>query len=448
MKDLLSDALARSVDYLNGLSHRPVEPRPDAIAKLEAFSGALPDAPTAPKEVLRRLDEWGSPATVANAGPRYFGFVTGGALPASLAANWLAGAWDQNAHFVIGSPIAAALEDTALAWVREILDLPESWGGGFVTGTTMGNFSGLAAGRHAVLEKAGWDVEAQGLFDAPEVQVIVGAEAHTTLLQALALVGFGRERVTIVPVDEQGRMRADRLPKLRAPSIVCLQAGNVNTGSFDPVAEIAAPAREAGAWIHLDGAFGLWAAASPKTRHLTEGIAEVDSIATDLHKWLNVPYDNGLALYRDPEAARQALSITAAYLPKGEERQPCDYTPESSRRARGVEIWAALLSLGRSGLRELIERHCRLARHFADGIRAAGHEILNDVVLNQVLVSFGSDEKTARVITAVQEEGTCWCSGTTWRGRGAMRISVSSWATTEEDVEQSLAAIVLVAKVI
>ena len=447
MKDLLSDALARSVDYLNGLSHRPVEPRPDAIAKLEAFSGALPDAPTAPKEVLRRLDEWGSPATIANAGPRYFGFVTGGALPASLAANWLAGAWDQNAHFVIGSPIAAALEDTALAWVREILDLPESWGGGFVTGTTMGNFSGLAAGRHAVLEKAGWDVEAQGLFDAPEVQVIVGAEAHTTLLQALALVGFGRERVTTVPVDEQGRMRADRLPKLRAPSIVCLQAGNVNTGSFDPVAEIAAPAREAGAWIHLDGAFGLWAAASPKTRHLTEGIAEVDSIATDLHKWLNVPYDNGLALYRDPEAARQALSITAAYLPKGEERQPCDYTPESSRRARGVEIWAALLSLGRSGLRELIERHCRFARHFADGLRAAGHEILNDVVLNQVLVSFGSDEKTARVITAVQEEGTCWCSGTKWRGRGAMRISVSSWATTEEDVEQSLAAIVLVAKV-
>ncbi len=424
MKDLLSDALARSVDYLNGLSHRPVEPRPDAIAKLEAFSGALPDAPTAPKEVLRRLDEWGSPATIANAGPRYFGFVTGGALPASLAANWLAGAWDQNAHFVIGSPIAAALEDTALAWVREILDLPESWGGGFVTGTTMGNFSSLAAGRHAVLEKAGWDVEAQGLFDAPEVQVIVGAEAHTTLLQALALVGFGRERVTIVPVDEQGRMRADRLPKLRAPSIVCLQAGNVNTGSFDPVAEIAAPAREAGAWIHLDGAFGLWAAASPKTRHLTEGIAEVDSIATDLHKWLNVPYDNGLALYRDPEAARQALSITAAYLPKGEERQPCDYTPESSRRARGVEIWAALLSLGRSGLRELIERHCRFARHFADGLRAAGHEILNDVVLNQVLVSFGSDEKTARVITAVQEEGTCWCSGTTWRA-GAPCASAS-----------------------
>ena len=281
---------------------------------------------------------------------------------------------------------AAVIEDTALAWVREILDLPKSWGGGFVTGTTMGNFSGLAAGRHAVLEKAGWDVEAQGLFGAPEVQVVVGAEAHTTLLQALALVGFGRERVVKVPVDGQGRMRADRLPKLRPPSIVCLQAGNVNTGSFDPVAEIAARARDAGAWIHLDGAFGLWAAASPETRHLTEGIADVDSIATDLHKWLNVPYDNGLALYRDPEAARQALSITAAYLPKGEERQPCDYTPESSRRARGVEIWAALLSLGRSGLRELIERHCRFARRFADGLHGAGYEILNDVVLNQVLV--------------------------------------------------------------
>jgi len=448
MKDLLSDALTRSVDYLSGLAFRPVEPRPDAIAKLEAFSGPLPDAPTAPKEVLRRLDEWGSPATIANAGPRYFGFVTGGALPASLAANWLAGAWDQNAHFVIGSPVAAALENAALGWVREILDLPKSWGGGFVTGTTMGNFSGLAAGRHAVLKKAGWDVEAQGLFRAPEVQVIVGAEAHTTLLQALALVGFGRERVVKVPVDEQGRMLADRLPKLRSPSIVCLQAGNVNTGSFDPIAEIAAHARHAGAWIHLDGAFGLWAAASPDTRHLTEGIADVDSIATDLHKWLNVPYDNGLALYRDPEAARQALSITAAYLPKGEERQPCDYTPESSRRARGVEIWAALLSLGRSGLRELIERHCRFARRFAGGLQGEGYEILNDVVLNQVLVSFGSDEQTARVITAVQEDGTCWCSGTTWRSRAAMRISVSSWATTEEDVERSLDAIVRVAKAI
>ena len=446
MKDLLSDAMMRSVKYLNGLPDRSVEPRPDAIAKLEAFSAALPDAPTAPKEVLRRLDAWGSPATIANAGPRYFGFVTGGALPASLAANWLAGAWDQNAHFVIGSPVAAAIEDAALSWVREILELPESWGGGFVTGTTMGNFSGLAAARHAVLHKAGWDVEADGLFGAPEVQVVVGAEAHTTLLQALALVGFGRERVVKVPVDGQGRMRADALPELRSPSIVCLQAGNVNTGSFDPIQEIAARARDTGAWVHLDGAFGLWAAVTPATRHLTEGIAEVDSIATDLHKWLNVPYDNGLALYRDPEAARHALSITAAYLPKGEARQPCDYTPESSRRARGVEIWAALLSLGRSGLRELIERNCRFARRFADGLRGAGHDILNDVVLNQVLVSFGSDERTERVIAAVQDEGTCWCSGTTWSGRSAMRISVSSWATTEEDVDKSLEAIRRVAK--
>ena len=248
-------------------------------------------------------------------------------------------------------------------------------------------------------------------------------------------------------MNKEGCARTGCQSCARQASSAC-KLGTSTQEASTPSRRLRQPAREAGAWIHLDGAFGLWAAASPKTRHLTEGIAEVDSIATDLHKWLNVPYDNGLALYRDPEAARQALSITAAYLPKGEERQPCDYTPESSRRARGVEIWAALLSLGRSGLRELIERHCRFARHFADGLRAAGHEILNDVVLNQVLVSFGSDEKTARVITAVQEEGTCWCSGTTWRGRGAMRISVSSWATTEEDVEQSLAAIVLVAKVI
>ena len=445
MKDVLSDALTRSVDYLSRLSERSVQPSPDAIDGLKSLRGPFPSDPSPANAVLARLDEVGSPATVGIAGPRYFGFVTGGALPASLAANWLAGAWDQNVHFVVGSPVGAELENVALEWILEILELPESWGGGFVTGTTMGNFSGLAAGRHKVLKEAGWDVEAKGLFGAPEIQVVVGEEAHTTLLQALALVGFGRDRVTRVPVDDQGRMRAEAFPKLSTPAIVCLQAGNVNTGSFDPIAEIAPRARDAGAWVHVDGAFGLWAAASPEKRHLTGGLQQVDSVATDLHKWLNVPYDNGLALYRDPDAARNALSITAAYLPKGEERQPCDYTPESSRRARGVEIWAALASLGRSGLAELIERNCRFARRFAEGLEKAGHEILNDVVLNQVLVRFGDDERTNRVIAAVQAEGTCWCGGTTWKGLDAMRISVSSWATTEDDVERSLEAIVRVA---
>ena len=446
MKDLLSDAHARSVRYLESLSDRPVQPDDDAVSRLSALEVPFPQGPAPPAEVLRRLDELGSPATIANAGPRYFGFVTGGALPVSLAANWLATAWDQNAHFVVGSPIAAALENVSLSWVRDILELPDTWGGGFVTGTTMGNFSGIVAGRHAVLKRAGWDVEANGLFGAPEVQVVVGEEAHTTLLQALALAGFGRERVVTVPVDDQGRMIADAVPELTGPAIVCLQAGNVNSGGFDSIPKICADiAGRDDVWVHLDGAFGLWAKASPNYAHLVEGLAQVDSIATDLHKWLNVPYDSGLALYRDPDSARNALSITAAYLPQGEDRQPCDYTPESSRRARGVEIWAALASMGRSGLAELIDRNCRYAQRFATGLHDAGFEILNDVVVNQVLVSFGGDAHTKDVVTAIQKEGTCWCSGTTWKGRAAMRISVSSWATTEDDVEQSLAAIVRVA---
>lgn len=441
MTNLLYDAHERAARYLSSLASRSVEPDDVAVARLRELDVLLPEEPVAPESVLRQLDEIGSPATVANAGPRYFGFVTGGALPVSLAANWLAGAWDQNAHFVVGSPAAAALENVALSWIRDILELPETWGGGFVTGTTMGNFSGLVAARHKVLADAGWDVEANGLFGAPEIQVIVGEEAHTTLLQALALAGFGRERVIQLPVDDQGRVKAESLPELSGPSIVCLQAGNVNSGSFDPIAEVSQRARERGAWVHLDGAFGLWAKASPAHAHLAEGIEGVDSIATDLHKWLNVPYDAGLALYRDPDMARNALSITAAYLPKGEARQPCDYTPESSRRARGVEVWAALASMGRTGLAQLVERNCRYATRFANGLRDAGFEILNDVVLNQVLVSFGDATRTEEVIAAVQKEGTCWCSGTTWKGRAAMRISVSSWATTEDDVELSLAAI-------
>jgi glutamate/tyrosine decarboxylase-like PLP-dependent enzyme len=395
------------------------------------------------------LDEIGSPATVATAGPRYFGFVTGGSLPASVAANWLSGAWDQNGAFVVGSPIAAALEEISLSWIRELLALSPGWGGGFVTGTTMGNFSGLAAARHQVLERAGWDVDRQGLFGAPGIRVVVGAEVHASLLKALGLLGLGRERVVTIPVDRKGRIRADALePRfLEGPTIVCLQAGNVNTGAFDPIREIAPRAREAGAWVHVDGAFGLWAAVSPRTRHFAEGIDEVDSIATDLHKWPNVPYDSGLALYRDPAVARAALSVTAAYLPQTDERTPSDFTPEASRRARGIDIWAALLSLGREGVVDLVDRCCRYARKFASGLEAAGFTILNEVELNQVLVSFGDDERTRAVIQAVQRDGTCWCGGSFWQGKAAMRISVSSWATTEEDVERSLAAIIRIGRV-
>lgn len=440
--DLLRDAALRARRYLDGLPARSVEPDPRAVARLDGLRHPLPAGPTAAGEVLGLLDEVGSPASVASAGPRYFGFVTGGALPASLAANWLAGAWDQNAHFVVGSPVAAVLEEVALAWILDVLGLPSEWSGGFVTGTTMGNFSGLAAARHAVLAGEGWDVETRGLYGAPEITVVVGAEAHSTLLRALSFAGLGAQRVVTVPVDTQGRMRPEEMPELSGPAIVCAQAGNVNSGAFDPLEAVAERARAAGAWLHVDGAFGLWAGASPSLRPLLAGIEHADSCAADLHKWLNVPYDNGLVLFRDADAARAALSLSAAYLPDDPTRQPCDFTPESSRRARGVDAWAALLSLGRSGLAELVDGCCRRARRFAEGLAAAGFEILNDVVLNQVVVAFGHDARTHDVIRAVQRDGTCWVGGTVWRGRAAMRIGVSSWATTDEDVERSIEAIV------
>jgi glutamate/tyrosine decarboxylase-like PLP-dependent enzyme len=383
---------------------------------------------------------------MAVAGPRFFGFVIGGSLPATVAANLLATAWDQNSAKWLVAPGTAAVEKVALRWTLEALNLPPSVAAGFVTGATVANFTALAAARHAVLARAGWDVEARGLFGAPPITVVVGGEVHVSVQKALAMLGLGRERVVTVPVDGQGRMRADALPALRGPAIICLQAGNVNTGAFDPAPAIVARAREAGAWVHVDGAFGLWAAASPRRAHLTAGVADADSWATDAHKWLNVPYDSGLALVRDEAALAAAMGITAAYLPAAGLRDPADATPELSRRARGVEVWAALRHLGRAGLAELVERTCRHAARFAEGLTAAGHRVLNEVVLNQVLVSFGDDARTREVIAAVQADGTCWCGGTVWQGQTAMRISVSSWATTEDDVEQSLAAMVRAAR--
>ncbi len=378
---------------------------------------------------------------MASAGGRYFGFVTGGALPAALAANWLAGAWDQNAFSCMSSPAVALIEEAALRWLGEALALPAAAAGALVTGATMANFTCLAAARHRVLVRQGWDVERQGLMGAPEITIVVGDEAHVTIYKIIAMLGLGRDRVTVVAADDQGRMRADALPDLAGPTIVCIQAGNVNSGAFDPATEIIAAARDAGAWVHVDGAFGLWAAAAPETAHLCAGLAAADSWATDAHKWLNVPYDCGVALVRDAEALHRSMAIDAAYLPSSGARDAIDVTPDSSRRARAVEVWAALKTLGRAGLAELIERNCRQARRLADGLAQAGAEILNEVVLNQVVVAFGDDARTARVIAAVQEGGECWCGGTRWRGRAAMRISVSSWATTDADIERSLAAI-------
>lgn len=443
----LRSACDRALEYLDGLDARSTGPVPGAAEKLaEMLAGSLPEAPTPAETVLEQLDTFGSPATVASAGGRYFGFVTGGALPAALAANWLAGAWDQNGFGFVSSPAATIIEEVALGWLLDVLDLPPGSAGAFVTGATMANFTALAAARSHVLGEAGWDVAARGLFGAPEITVIVGEHAHSTLFKALGLVGLGRERVVRVPADDQGRMRSDALPDFSTTAIVCLQAGEVNTGAFDPATQICARAQEAGAWVHVDGAFGLWASAAPGRRHLMAGFGEADSWATDAHKWLNVPYDSGIVFVRRPDALRQAMSISADYLPSSAHRDAMEFTPETSRRARGIEVWAALRMLGRQGVAELVERNCRAATAFSEGLGAAGFDILNDVVLNQVLVAFGDDETTQRVIAGVQEDGTCWCGGTKWRGRAAMRISVSSWATTHEDVGRSLAAIIRIAK--
>ncbi|HLX46001.1 MAG TPA: aminotransferase class V-fold PLP-dependent enzyme [Bryobacteraceae bacterium] len=442
---LLADTAARAARYVDAVRERSVVPSQDAIARLDALGGALPEDGEDPGALIALLDDVGSPATVASTGGRYFGFVTGGALPATVAANWLATAWDQNAGLFAQSPVASKVEEIAAAWLLDVLGLPSSSGVGFVTGATMANFTALAAARHWLLKRAGWNVEERGLFGAPEITVIVGGEVHVSLLKALALLGFGRMRVITVPADDQGRMRADALPALNDRTLVCIQAGNVNTGAFDPAATICAKAREANAWVHVDGAFGLWAAAAPQRAHLMNGFAEADSLATDCHKWLNVPYDSGLSFVRDAESLRAAMSIRAAYLSQGDNREPCQFTPEASRRARGIEVWAALRSLGRRGLAEMIESNCRLATRFAAGLRSAGFAVLNDVMLNQVMVSFGNAEKTRRVIAEVQNQGACWCGGTEWHGHTAMRISVSCWATTEEDVDRSLAAIVRIA---
>jgi glutamate/tyrosine decarboxylase-like PLP-dependent enzyme len=352
----------------------------------------------------------------------------------------MAAAWDQCPGVRVLSPIGAKLEDVALGWLIDVLALPAAAGGGFTTGATTANFSALAAARHALLAREGWDVESRGLFGAPPITVIVGDEFHASMKKALAMAGLGRDRVTRVPVDGQGRMRADALPPLEGPTLVCVQAGNVNTGAFDPAEKICRAAAESGAWVHVDGAFGLWAAASPKLYHHVRGYDLADSWALDAHKWLNVPYDSGLVFVRDASSLQRAMSTSAEYILVGDEREPHYQVPEMSRRIRGAEVWAALRSLGRSGLAEMIERCCRHARRFADGLRAAGWSVLNDVELNQVLVSFGGDEATDAVARAVQREGTCWCGGTRWQGRTAMRIAVSSWATTDADVERSLRA--------
>ena len=438
---LWRDAAERAIAYREGLAVRRVAPDPAALDELSRhLGGPLPERPVDPARMLEELDRYGSPATMASAGGRFFGFVIGSSTPPSVAASWLATAWDQNTGLLAAAPATTLIEQIALEWILEILDLPRDAGGAFVTGCQIANFTALAAARHSVLARLGWDVESKGLFGAPEIPVIVGADAHNTIFKALAMLGLGRDRVIRVPIDSEGRMRPDSLPGIDGPAIVCIQQGNVNSGAFDPAGEIIDWAHERDAWVHVDGAFGLWARASREHAHLARGAERADSWATDAHKWLNVPYDCGIAMVRDPAALRGAMGTGAAYLQESPVREPMHYTPELSRRARGVEVWAALRTLGRTGVEGLVDRCCAHARRFAEGLRAAGHEVLNDVELNQVLVSFGDDETTRRMVEAIQADGTCFCSGTTWHGRVAMRISVSSYATTEADVDTSLAA--------
>lgn len=446
-QDVLSDACTRAQSYLETIADRRVAVSRDAIQNLAILAGPLLEQGQEPKQILELLDEVGSPATAATMGRRFFGGVIGGALPVAVAAHWLADAWDQNACLFEFSPVGCYLEDLVLRWLVDLFGLPAGSGGALVTGTQMADVTALAAARLAVLWKVGWDVDGDGLFGAPPISVIVSEEVHATMLKALTLLGLGRKRIHVVPTDAQGRMKPVLIPRLQGPVIICAQVGNVNTGACDPVGEICQVAQELGAWVHVDGAFGLWAAVSPQRRHLVQGIALADSWATDAHKWLNVPQDSGIAVVRDPSLLQRAMSITAAYYPEPTERRdPMKWGPESSRRARAIEIWAALRALGRRGVAELVEQMCQHASAFANGFRAAGYDVLNDVVLNQVLVSFGDDQATTRIINAIQEEGTCWCGGTTWKGRKAMRISVSSWATRKSDVEESLAAMLAVAR--
>ncbi len=433
-------------NYLDSLAERRAFPDRDALDNLNALDLPLSDEQHSAQQTLNLLHRYGSPATATTNGPRHFGMVMGASLPAAIAANWLATAWDQNAALHDTSPVSAKLEEIALKWTLSLLRLPATCAGGFVTGTSEAHIAALTAARNDVLQRVGWDAEADGLIGAPPVNVIVSEDIHVTLLKALNIVGLGRKRIIKVPVDNQGRMIAEQIPQTTGPTIICCQVGNVNSGAFDPVTEICEVARKTGAWVHVDGAFGLWARAVPQKEELCRGIELADSWSVDFHKWLNVPYDNGLVIVKKSEALSQAMQLSASYLPPSEHRDPSQFVPELSRKARGADVWAAIYSLGRKGIAEMINTTCELASLFATRLNEAGCEILNDVVINQVLVSFGSEEKTRHVIRRLQEQGLCWFGGTVWQGTFAMRISVSSCKTSADDVEKVVAHIIEIYK--
>lgn len=438
-KDLFDQVITYAFNYADGVRDRPVFPTEQALENLAEFDRSLPAHGEHPGELLSQLDRLGSPATVSQIGGRYFGFVNGGIIPVGLAAKWLNDMWDQNTPLYVTSPVVAKLEAVVESWLNELLDLPRETAAGFVSGSSMAIFCALAAARFRVLERQGWDVNAQGLLNAPEIRVVAGRHAHGTVGKALALLGLGKNSVEWVDVDEQGRIIPDRIPTLDSTTILILQAGNVNSGAFDNFAEILPRARAAGSWVHVDGAFGLWAAGTSSLNHLTSGMELADSWSVDGHKTLNTPYDSGIILCRDREALVTALQASGAYIQYGDNRDGMLYTPEMSRRARAVELWAVLAYLGRSGIDELVTGLHERARQFADELgELEGFQVLNDVVFNQVIVRCETDELTDRTLAGIQELRECWVGGSMWFGHRVIRISVCSWATTEEDVSRSV----------
>jgi glutamate/tyrosine decarboxylase-like PLP-dependent enzyme len=449
MNPLLRETTDRALAFLEELPDRKVAPAVDLDALREAMGGPLPERGIPAGEVLAHLDDAARPGIVASGGPRFFGFVIGGAHPIALAADWLVSSWDQNHGLHVLSPPASVAEEVAARWLLDLLGLPLRASVAFVTGAQMANFTALAAARHEVLRRAGWDVETQGLAGSPGIDVVASDESHITVFRALRYLGLGTGNVRRVESDEEGRIVPSSLRRVlsstRGPVVVCAQAGDVNSGAFDPFEEIVPLVREREGWLHVDGAFGLWAGASERFRHLVRGVAGADSWSVDAHKWLNVPYDCGIAVVADAESHRASMSTTTSYLVKsdGAERDPVDWTPEFSRRARAIPVYATLRHLGRAGVADLVDRCCALTRRFVDRLAVSPDvAVLNDVVLNQALVRFRDDDATTReVIARVQREGTCWLGGTTWKGRAAMRLSLVNHLTTEADVDRSAEAI-------
>jgi glutamate/tyrosine decarboxylase-like PLP-dependent enzyme len=442
MDKLYTETARLAAEYLEQANHAAIQVSDVARQQLIQLDTPLSEQGETAEQVIQALHQWGSPATMKMGSPRFFGFVIGGCYPVSVAANWLATAWDQNSGLEKTTPASAMLEKVSARWMLELLGLPDHAATAFVTGATVANFTALAAARNQVLKNSGWDVEADGLQGSPELTIIISEESHPTVYKSLAMLGLGRNRVHKVPTDVQGRMRMDVFPEVKDNTLIITQAGNINSGAFDPIGAICERAAGHNAWVHVDGAFGLWAMASAKHQHLGAGLEQADSWATDAHKWLNVPYDSGLAFVKNGDALKSAMAITASYLPTAEAvRNPSDYTPELSRRARGVDVYAVLRHLGRQGLEALIDRCCWCATYFAELFTQAGYQVLNEVVLNQVVVDLGSEALNLAVLDAVQKEGTCWVGQTIWKNRLAMRISVCNWQTDQQAVEDSFAVI-------